>query len=68
MKASSQSHMAEGARDATWLQVNCQWLEALDPGSGRVYFVELPTQQSSWDAPDGFMCAVLAQINFPNPA
>ena len=55
-------------RDATWLQVNCQWLEALDPGSGRVYFVELPTQQSSWDAPDGFMCAVLAQINFPNPA
>lgn len=40
---------------AEWLETNSRWLEALDPGSGRVYFVDLETQQSSWDAPTHFM-------------
>ena len=40
---------------AEWLETNSRWLEALDPGSGRVYFVDLETQQSSWDPPTHFM-------------
>ena len=40
---------------AEWLETNARWLEALDPGSGRVYYVDLETQQSSWDPPTHFM-------------
>ena len=41
---------------AEWLETNSRWLEALDPGS-RLYFVDLQTQQTSWDPPEHFMCA-----------
>ena len=40
---------------AEWLEINSRWLESLDPGSGRTYFVDLETQQSAWDAPTHFM-------------
>jgi len=34
--------------------VNSSWLEALDPGSGRLYYVDLTTHQTAWEAPPTF--------------
>jgi hypothetical protein len=47
--------MSSVIKTPEWLETNTRWLEALDPSSGKVYFVDLPTQQSSWDAPEAFM-------------
>ncbi len=43
-----------------FLETNSRWLEALDNSTGKLYFVDLPTQQSSWEAPESFMCAARA--------
>lgn len=58
-------------------QVNETWMEALDVGSGRLYFVKLevnrsgdvrPLGETSWEAPEGFLvrrdlCAALADAS-----
>merc|ERR1712216_533913 len=53
------------------VEVNSHWLEAMDPGSGKLYFIDLNSQQTSWDPPAHFMdrkqlavahCALLSDL------
>ena len=50
-----------------FLDTNSRWLEALDNSTGKLYFVDLPTQQSSWEAPASFMCAARAGLSTSSP-
>ena len=50
-----------------FLDTNSRWLEALDNSTGKLYFVDLPTQQSSWEAPASFMCAARAGLSASSP-
>ena len=56
--------MAEPLLRAGWEGVNSEWMEALDVGSGRLYFIRMemngahdvrPTGLTEWEAPPGFL-------------
>lgn len=36
-------------------EVNNSWMEALDVGTGRFYFIRLATNETSWERPAGFL-------------
>ena len=36
-------------------QTNLAWMEALDVGSGRLYFIKLANNETSWECPSGFL-------------
>ena len=35
--------------------VNMAWMEALDVGTGRLYYIKLQTNETSWECPEGFL-------------
>jgi hypothetical protein len=39
----------------TFATVNTEWMEALDVGSGRFYFINLNSNETSWECPPGFL-------------